>query len=82
MAGVLIFSDISDTPWSDSKFVSVPNYPYYQLNSSAFLPTCQMTKSLVNFAKSMYILSQDEDFEIEYDYAVAVMKYFNYILFH
>jgi hypothetical protein len=76
MVALLIFTNIQDTPWANHDRVGVANKDYYQGNSTAFLPTCDMDKSIIQFSQSMFTLSQNDNF-IDYDYAVAVMKYFN-----
>jgi len=76
MVGLLIFSNIQDTPWANPEIVGVANFDYYLGNSTAYLPTCDMEKSIRQFSQSMFTLSQNDDF-IDYDYAIAVMKFLN-----
>lgn len=69
MAGLLIFPDQADTPWSNTNIVSVPGYPYYNNNPNN-LPTCLMDISVTLFANTM----NNINFDIPYDYATAVIK--------
>ena len=69
MTNLLILSNIGDTPWSDSKLVSVPGFPYYN-NNPANLPTCLCNTSVRLFANKM----KNMKLGISYDFAIAIVK--------
>ena len=69
MASLLVLDNVSDTPWADISLVGAPGFPYYN-NNPINLPTCLNDVSIKLFANSMKNLQ----FNISFDYAVAVMK--------
>ena len=69
LAGLLILTGESQTPWTNSTIVGVPGNPYYgvgYLNRS----TALVNVSLNEFANSLKNMNLD----FSYDYAVAVTK--------
>ena len=69
LAKVLIITDESQTPWTNSSIVGVPGYPYYGVGSR-YRSTAQANVSLNEFANSLKNMNLD----FSYDYAVAVTK--------
>ena len=69
LAKVLIITDESQTPWTNSSIVSVPGYPYYG-NGFRNRSTARANVSLNEFAYSLKNMKLD----FSYDYAVAVTK--------
>ena len=64
----LNLEDPKDTPWTNSSLVSVSGYPTYGSK-----PTADANTSVSLFAQTM----NNMQLNFTFDYAAAIMKYFN-----
>ena len=75
MVGLLVFTKQQDAPWSDPSIVSDKIYPWYiDGKGKQVIQTCDMTPGIRLFSQSMYNLTQNNDFRLIFDFAVAVIK--------
>ena len=71
LANVLIFNDVSLTPWTNTSLVGVTNYEYsYYQNNSLYGHAISANKSITQFANVINNMT----FNFTFEYAVAIMK--------
>jgi hypothetical protein len=71
LTGVVIFNQISDTPWTNTTSLGAPNMPF---NKNKYTLKCN--SAVAQFASSMSNLN------LTFDHAVAIVKYIFTLIFN